>query len=540
MIDKRKLLILSLFFIVLASSISVISAADSNATDAQNLADEEIELEQSDSNHDDLSKDGGLDDTIQNDDDKIGTRIVADNITTVPGEGIIVAKLTDDEGNPLEGYNLTLDILDTSVKRNFVTNSSGEVYFDLERPILNVGNYTGVIKFLGKDNYNESSLNINIEISRFNTNITADNLTFILGESGNLTILLTDFKGKPIGNATIKLDVSPIHEELKTNGSGEAVFDFGILDTGTYEGDIQFEDTNKYIGSSIPIKVTINRIPTEIIAENVTYTYGDKKYLAVTFKDKYGNPIANETLVFKVNGIPYDNITDVEGQTEFSLDLAPGSYSATVSFAGNETHDLNSVAVSIVVNEIPEKISINKYNFASVYNEGKYLTVTLNDKSGKGVANKEFVVKLNGKTRKYTTDSKGQIKIPISSLVPKTYKATISFLGDRKYEAVSFDITLVVKKAKPYIFPSKKKFNVKTSVKKYKVTLKNNKNAVMKKVKVYLKVKGKTYKVKTNNKGQAIFKLKTLTKKGTYKAVITYKGDNCYKKVVKNAKIKVW
>ena len=151
MIDKRKLLILSLFFIVLASSISVISAADSNATDAQNLADEEIELEQSDSNHDDLSKDGGLDDTIQNDDDKIGTRIVADNITTVPGEGIIVAKLTDDEGNPLEGYNLTLDILDTSVKRNFVTNSSGEVYFDLERPILHVGNYTGVIKFLGKD-----------------------------------------------------------------------------------------------------------------------------------------------------------------------------------------------------------------------------------------------------------------------------------------------------------------------------------------------------------------------------------------------------
>ena len=540
MIDNRKLLILSLFFIVLASSISVISAADSNATDAQNLADEEIELEQSDSNHDDLSKDGGLDDTIQNDDDKIGTRIVADNITTVPGEGIIVAKLTDDEGNPLEGYNLTLDILDTSVKRNFVTNSSGEVFFDLERPILNVGNYTGVIKFLGKDNYNESSLNINIEISRFNTNITADNLTFILGESGNLTILLTDFNGKPISNATLKLDVSPIHEELKTNGSGEAVFDFGILDTGTYEGDIQFEDTNKYIGSSIPITVTINRIPTEIIAANVTYTYGDKKYLTVTFKDKYGNPIANETLVFKVNGIPYDNMTDVEGQTEFSLDLAPGSYSATVSFAGNETHDLNSVAVNIVVNEIPEKISINKYNFASVYNEGKYLTVTLNDKSGKGVANKEFVVKLNGKTRKYTTDSKGQIKIPISSLVPKTYKATISFLGDRKYEAVSFDITLVVKKAKPYIFPSKKKFNVKTSVKKYKVTLKNNKNAVMKKVKVYLKVKGKTYKVKTNNKGQAIFKLKTLTKKGTYNAVITYKGDNCYKKVVKNAKIKVW
>ncbi|WP_405297346.1 hypothetical protein [Methanobrevibacter sp.] len=557
MINKKTLLMLLLFLIVFASSISVISAANSNADDAQIIADEEIvlkqsnsdvqkvadaetELEQSDSNQDDLSKYGGLDDTIQNEDDKVSTKIVADNITTVPGEGIIVAKLTDDAGTPLEGYNLTLDVLDTSIKRNFVTNGSGEVFFDLERPVLDVGNYTGVIKFWGKDNYNESTLNINIEVRRFNTNITADNLTFILGESGNLTVLLTDFNGKPIENATLKLDVSPIHEVLKTNASGEAVFDFGILDAGTYEGNIKFEDTYRYINSSIPIKVTINRIPTEIIASNVTYTYGEKKYLLVTFKDKYGNPITNETIVFKVNGIPVYNKTDDNGQTEFLLDLAPASYNATVSFAGNKTHELNSYDVVIVVEDIKEKISINKYNFDSVYNEGKYLTATLNDESGKGIANKEFVVKLNGKTRKYATDANGQIKVPISSLVPKTYAATITFMGDKKYESVSFDIKLVVKKAKPYIFASKKKFNVKTYVKKYKVTLKNKRNAPIKKVNVYLKVKGKTYMVKTNKKGQAIFKLKKLTKKGTYKAIITFKGDKYYKKAVKNAKIKVW
>ena len=125
-------------------------------------------------------------------------------------------------------------------------------------------------------------------------------------------------------------------------------------------------------------------------------------------------------------------------------------------------------------------------------------------------------------------------------MVPKTYAATITFMGDKKYESVSFDIKLVVKKAKPYIFASKKKFNVKTYVKKYKVTLKNKRNAPIKKVNVYLKVKGKTYMVKTNKKGQAIFKLKKLTKKGTYKAIITFKGDKYYKKAVKNAKIKVW
>lgn len=61
----------------------------------------------------------------------------------------------------------------------------------------------------------------------------------------------------------------------------------------------------------------------------------------------------------------------------------------------------------------------------------------------------------------------------------------------------------------------------------------------MKKAIVTLKVKGKTYKVKTNSKGKATFKITKLTKKGTYKAAITYKGNNYYYKVTKNTKIKI-
>lgn len=286
--------------------------------------------------------------------------------------------------------------------------------------------------------------------------------------------------------------------------------------------------------------VTVDKIPMQINSSDITYTYGDEKYLTVTLKDNYGNPISNETVSFKTTANTMTGKTDENGIAKFLMNLAPGSYNATVSFAGNKTHQSNSTTVRILVNALREKISINQYSFTSVYNEGKYITVTLNDISGKGISNKQFIVNFNGKTKKYLTNANGQIKLPISTLVPKTYKVTINFLGDEKYEPASFNITLVVKKAKPHLFASKKKFNVKTHVKKYKVTLKNNKNKVMKKVKVYLKVKGKTYVVKTNKKGQAIFKLTKLTKKGTYKAVITYKGDKCYKKVVKKANIKVW
>ena len=60
----------------------------------------------------------------------------------------------------------------------------------------------------------------------------------------------------------------------------------------------------------------------------------------------------------------------------------------------------------------------------------------------------------------------------------------------------------------------------------------------MKKVKVTVKVKGKTYTAKTNSKGIATFKLK-LTKKGTFKATVTYKGNKYYNKVTKKVKITV-
>lgn len=551
MIIKRKLLLLLLFSFVFLVSISLISAADSNTTDLQVTGNDEIELDQSDYymqaidedvefalsdlNQDNLSEDY----PVLNSEDKNKTEIIADNVTTFPDEGKIIAKLIDESGNPLKGYNITLDL--EHIHRNFVTNETGEVYFDLDGISLGVGNYTGILKFSGDDIYNGSTLNIDVKINVLDTNITADNLTFTYKEIGILSVYLKDSNGNPIGNATIRLSLNPIYESLITNSSGQVDFNLSNkLSTGTFEGYVYFDKTNRYMASSIPIRVTVDKIPMQINSSDITYTYGDEKYLTVTLKDNYGNPISNETVSFKTTGNAMTGKTDENGIAKFLMNLAPGSYNATVSFAGNKTHQSNSTTLRILVNALREKISINQYSFTSVYNEGKYITVTLNDISGKGISNKQFIVNFNGKTKKYLTNANGQIKLPISTLVPKTYKVTINFLGDEKYEPASFNITLVVKKAKLHLFASKKKFNVKTHVKKYKVTLKNNKNKVMKKVKVYLKVKGKTYVVKTNKKGQAIFKFTKLTKKGTYKAVITYKGDKCYKKVVKKANIKVW
>lgn len=95
-------------------------------------------------------------------------------------------------------------------------------------------------------------------------------------------------------------------------------------------------------------------------------------------------------------------------------------------------------------------------------------------------------------------------------------------------------------KSKSTLKASKKTFKAKARIKKYSITLKSGKKAI-KKVRVYLIIKGKkykkTFKAKTNKKGRATFKIKKLTKKGSYNAKIKFKGNKNYKST--NIKLKI-
>ena len=76
-------------------------------------------------------------------------------------------------------------------------------------------------------------------------------------------------------------------------------------------------------------------------------------------------------------------------------------------------------------------------------------------------------------------------------------------------------------------------------IKKFAVVLKNYKNKPVKNLKVTLKVNGKLYVAKTNSKGQAIFKITKLTKKGTFISIVKFSGNYYYNTISKKVKIRV-
>ena len=194
----------------------------------------------------------------------------------------------------------------------------------------------------------------------------------------------------------------------------------------------------------------------------------------------------------------------------------------------------------IVTTQKAKSVIVAPNSVTKVYNNGKNLVITLKDSNGIPIKNAKITVKLNNKPYERTTDKNGKVTLAISNLVPKNYyTATITFAGDDTHIKSTAKTKVIVKKATVKITAKKKTFKSKVKTKKYTVTLKNNKGSVMKKVKLTLKIKGKTYKATTNSKGKATFKITKLTKKGKHTGKITFGGNKYYNKLTRSVKITI-
>jgi len=206
-------------------------------------------------------------------------------------------------------------------------------------------------------------------------------------------------------------------------------------------------------------------------------------------------------------------------------------------------------------------IQLNETKFDIIINDDEVIITLIDVNVNKPVKNVEIGVFNNNKVFGYfDTDSYGQI---ILKDLEGNYNFEFSYPGDPyAYLPTSLNKTFnftksqnanqsnssgstntvnapasTVKKVSK-ITAKKATFKKSKKVKKYTITLKSGKSPI-KKVKVFLKVKGKTYKATTNSKGKATFKITKLTKKGTFKAKITFKGNGYYKAVGKSVNIKV-
>ena len=237
-------------------------------------------------------------------------------------------------------------------------------------------------------------------------------------------------------------------------------------------------------------------------------------YYTLTLTDKDSNEsLANKSVTFSVNDINYTNITDAEGVVSFNLNLTPGKYRVNSCFLGDSTHEACNLTSDVDVLSTIRAGDISKY-----YKGSKKYSATFYDVYGNLLKNTLVKITVNSKTYSKKTNDAGSVSLDVN-LKPGTYKVISEnpVTGHKLTTTFKILSTITASDVKNVVGDSKK-FTAKF--------LKSNGKVLAGKY-VKIKLNGKTYKVKTNSKGQAKLSLNKL-KKGTYK-VISYNTDGLTK-----------
>ena len=391
---------------------------------------------------------------------------------------------------------------------------------NLTLPMFDAGSHVIYANYSGDTNFFNATANATLTVNKAPTAIILDNETL-------------DLKVKDIGYSLANLTPAGAGNltYVSSNESVVVVVDGAYLacGKGTAIITVSFAGNENYTAAeNRTIRVTVTLKDASVSVENAT--------LDLKVGERFD---LNATSVPDYLYIEYvSSNSSVVSVTDYGIVTAVGEGTAviTLTVGNNETYAFNSTNVTVTVSRIASEIASSA--ITTVYNVNKDLLVTLKDEKGNPISDASITVDLNG-AKTYSTDSNGQIKVSTKGLAPKTYSAKITFNGDDKYLNSTKDVKVTIKKAIPKLTAKKKTFKTSVKTKKYTVTLKDNTGKAIKKAKVTLKVKGKTYKATTNSKGKATFKIKNLNKKGTFKATVTYKGNKYYNKATKKAKIKV-
>ena len=330
-----------------------------------------------------------------------------------------------------------------------------------------------------------------------------------------------------------------LNRTVEVNEDGVAVFILNGLSHGRYNMSADFfDELGTYLNSSnkTSFDVFIRTYP-QLNGLEWNWTVNRNHDITVKVIDQYGEYVNVGNVTFMIDGVGY------------TVDLMDNASIKTVLFNQTGKHDLQvffngfgyyypsaSEVISLTVSRIKTQLSGSEVS--AVYNIAKEFQVTLSDVDGNPIAGVNVTVDLNG-IKTFVSDANGQIRLSTYGLNPKMHMAKITFKGNEIYMDSSLNLKVTVIKANAKIIAKNKAYKAKSKTKKFKITLKDNVSKPIKKAKVTLKIKSKTYKAKTNDKGKATFKITGLTKKGKYKPTVKFMGNEYYNSATKKVKITV-
>ena len=363
-----------------------------------------------------------------------------------------------------------------------------------------------------KENYKTATFDSSLVVKNGILSISVDNVKGKIGKYANFIANVKNILGEGVEGITVEFNIiddgySIYIGKAVSDKNGLAVLNGEIPQVYSNDIEVYAETVNpkNFESENASSHLTIQKVlKTTVSFKSQTYPNG----VVAILKDENGKVLANKKVSLTVNGKTYSKTTDASGRITMPV-IAKGSYTVSVSFAGND--DYSATKGSHKVTVMPS-IKNNK-DYSAFYGSTVSYKVRIVGSNGKFVgAGVKVTIKVAGNTYTVKTDKNGyatkNLKLKVGS-----YTITAEYNKHKVSNKITIKPTLsakniVAKKAK------KIKFSAKLVDKNGKIL----KNKI-----VTFKVKGKKYTAKTNKKGVATAKLKKL-KVGKYTVYSSYAG----------------
>ena len=363
--------------------------------------------------------------------------------------------------------------------------------------------------------------------------------TYDSGETLEIKLVTPD--NHPLDGIQAKITVYQGSEKIGTyyapTGEGWEV----SLSPGDYIAFIYIEELPEVVGVAAELKIT--KASTEISTYDASFEFNaSRQFVSVILRDGNGKTIKFAPVTIQIDDKNSTTITDQNGEIRVSArNLGIGPHTLTVRFDENENY--TGSTNSSIMTVIPSRTMIECEDYVGEYGSADEIVITLYDSEAKVIKGAKLTVDIDG-PKTYTTDNKGQIKVPVNELKAGSYKALILFEGNENYslsyQKVSVDITKVTSQI-IYENMTTTAVDVDTDGrvgKNFTITLKDSKGNALANKAVQIGFNGKVYDRVTDKDGKANLQI-NLKNAGTYTFAICFLGDENYNGSFAVAKILV-
>lgn len=304
--------------------------------------------------------------------------------------------------------NLTVLINNTPYTLSY-TNGTGSLIFKN----LTYGNYT-ISAVFTKDNYQTVNVSENVEINSIKTVLEIENVVMYYKDGTRFAVVLKDIYGNPLANMNVTISINGRDYVKQSDENGTASLGLN-LESKNYTVVTTFGGTSKYFGTSSNNTVSIL---STLISKDIVKYYRNGTQFYATVLDFNGNPLANTTVMFNINGVFYNKTTDENGTAKLNIQLRPGNYIITVFnlVTGEQTGNNVTVLSKIVEN----------YDLVKYYQNASRFSVKILDNQGYPVEGTIVTFNINGVFYYKETDSKGIASLGIN-LRPGKYVITTMY-----------------------------------------------------------------------------------------------------------------